>query len=191
MVPLSKFEESLSCRLLPGSFCMLWDRNSSSVHFSLSARHSSESSPAHHLFYNEAHHSYVLWVPIKFGQFSHSEELNQKSPNFFLRVELSLLSTGHSVHVLKNQAVTSTWHLLHQLSFLVCHLHHHSIDLYIRSQTYMCIFRTHSMQFALNIKRIPVCLLNSSIRERGNASEFGFHYLKRDKNGLTVPWFWD
>lgn len=35
--------------------------------FSLSARPSSESSRAHHLFYNEAHHGYVLCDPFELG----------------------------------------------------------------------------------------------------------------------------
>lgn len=127
--------------------------------FSLSARHSSESSPAHHLFYNEAHHSYVLWVPIEFAQFSHSEGRDQKCPNFFLQLELSLLSTGHSVHIWK----TKQWHLCDifcNYNFSSSHLHcHRSIDLYIKSLTYRCVFLAHSMQLAFTIKRISVCLL--------------------------------
>lgn len=73
--------------------------------FSLSVRHSSESFPAHHLFYNEPHHSYVLWVPIEFTEFSLCQGLDQKLPNFLLQLALSLFSTDHNVDVLKNQAI--------------------------------------------------------------------------------------
>lgn len=123
--------------LLPGSFFKT-DTLFILGSFPLSARHSSESSPAHHLFYNEAHHSYVLWVPIEFTEYSHSEGRDQKLPDFFLLLELSLLSTGHSAHVFEKPSnpsaivcinynlsspifiVTAYWPLHQKPNLLVC-----------------------------------------------------------------------
>lgn len=154
--------------------------------FSLSARHSSESSPAHHLFYNEAHHSCILWAPIEFTEYSHSEGLDQKLHDFILQLEPPLSSTGYNVHVSERpnkQAVMAciNYNLPSPIFIVTVYWGLHqkpNLPVCFSSPFHAVCLRYHAFQTVAGLKQ----------GREGTTLESGFNSLNRDENGPVAPW---
>lgn len=148
--------------------------------FSLSARHSSESSPAHHLFYNEAHHSCILWAPIWVHRiFPQWGTRPKASWLFFLQLEPQLPSTGYSVHVFERPSkptVIACINYVHLPSSL-------SVDW--GSVCFSSPFHAVCLHYQAHFR---LSLVSSKGRE-GSTFESGFISLNRDENGPVAPWF--
>lgn len=118
--------------LLPGSLCIFKDRNS--VHprfiFVISQTQLHSLPVLHHLFYNETHHGYGLWVPSEFTELSHSwgldrEKKEKKRKRFLFLTEAAgalALQLPYMYWKTKQSISYAVWHFLHPLSFIISHL---------------------------------------------------------------------
>lgn len=116
--------------------------------FSLSARHSSKFSPAHHLFYNETHHSYGMVSSHWVHWISSQSETRPKASHFFLQLELSLFCKGCAVHALKTQEIHWSCCVTYSASAVIYNLPSFIVTTYWRmrqSHTSWRVFQAYSM----------------------------------------------
>lgn len=126
--------------------------------FSLSARHSSGFSPAHHLLYNKTHRSYGLSVPFEFTEFPRSQG---QDPKLSAATHFSAQTALHLYR--KTKQFISLYCVTYSVSTIIYNLPSFTVTTYRQLQqnrTYCCVFPAHSMQFAFTIQPISVCLLD-------------------------------